>query len=90
MSELNPDSSLKFPTTISIKCFGENCDDFDIHVAQIVRQHCDNLCEGAVTTRPSTGKKFIAVSVKVTLTDRARADRLFQALSDDPKIIMTV
>ena len=49
---------LEFPCDFPIKAMGKAAEDFDSHVVQIVRNHVDDLPEGAITTRPSSNGKL--------------------------------
>lgn len=83
-------SLLEFPCQFAIKAMGLSRDDFDAIVVEIVRRHVDDLHEGAVTTRPSSGGKYTAVTVMIEATSRAQLDAIYQALTDSPDVLMAL
>jgi uncharacterized protein len=65
-------------------------DDFDAVVVEIVRRHVEDLHEGAVSTRPSSGGKYSAVTVTIQATSRMQLDAIYQALTDHPDVLMAL
>lgn len=83
-------SLLEFPCDFPIKAFGRGGTDFDLRVVEIVRRHAPDLGENAVSSRPSTGGKFAAVTVIVRARDQAQLDAIYRDLSASPDIIMAL
>jgi putative lipoic acid-binding regulatory protein len=81
MSESENDTLLEFPCDFGVKAMGESSDDFDLIVVGIVRQHVDNIAEGAVTTKQSSGGKFTSVTVNIQATSKAQLDAIYQQLT---------
>lgn len=81
MSESENDTLLEFPCDFGVKAMGESSDDFDLIVVGIVRQHVDNIEEGAVTTKQSSGGKFTSVTVNIQATSKAQLDAIYQQLT---------
>ena len=81
MSESENDTLLEFPCDFGVKAMGESSDDFDLIVVGIVRQHVDNIMEGAVTTKQSSGGKFTSVTVNIQATSKAQLDAIYQQLT---------
>jgi uncharacterized protein len=84
------ESLLEFPCAFSIKAMGLASDDFDAVVVEIVRRHVEDLHEGAVSTRPSSGGKYSAVTVTIQATSRMQLDAIYQALTDHPDVLMAL
>jgi putative lipoic acid-binding regulatory protein len=81
---------LEFPCDFSIKAMGLATADFDLLVAEIVRNHAPDLGEGAVKSRPSKGGKYLAVTVTITATSKKQLDCIYQDLTDHELILMSL
>jgi putative lipoic acid-binding regulatory protein len=55
-----------------------------------VRTHVPNLGEGAVSTRPSSGGKYLSVSVRVQAQSREQMDALYRDLSGHQRVLMVL
>jgi hypothetical protein len=60
---------------------GPSSDDFDAIVVAIIRNHTDDIAEGAIATKQSSGGKFTSVSVTITATSKAQLDAIYMELS---------
>lgn len=74
------ESPLKFPCVFPIKAMGLAEENFDALVVSIVRRHVPDTPEGAVTTRPSSGGKYLAVTVTVEAQSREQLDAIYYDL----------
>jgi hypothetical protein len=72
---------LEFPCEFAIKAMGPSSDDFDAIVVAIIRNHTDDIAEGAIATKQSSGGKFTSVSVTITATSKAQLDAIYMELS---------
>ena len=63
-------------------------EDFEALVLEIVRKHVADLPEGASTTRPSAGGKYLAVTVTFTAQSQAQLDALYNELTRQPRVKM--
>ena len=81
---------LVFPCQFSVKAMGLATDDFDMLVVEIVNRHVPNLGEGSVTTRSSKGGKYISVTVTFEARSKAQLDLIYQALSDNDRVLMSL
>jgi len=84
------DTLLKFPCEFPIKVMGKAGEDFDLLVAEIVRRHCHDLKEGAVTVRHSSGGKYVSVTVSFTAQSGAQLDGLYTELSRHERVMMVL
>ncbi|BBA35266.1 UPF0250 protein TevJSym_ao00670 [Methylocaldum marinum] len=85
-----PASLLQFPCDFPIKAFGHSRPDFHGLVVDIVRRHTPNLAEGAVTSRPSHGGKFMAVTVTIRAESKAQLDAIYRDLTGCSEILMAL
>jgi len=84
------DALFQFPSAFSIKVMGLAAPDFDALVVEIVRRHVPGLGEGAVRVRPSSGGKYLAVTVSFQAESRAQLDDLYRELSGHPRVLMSL
>lgn len=89
MSDSN-DTLLEFPCPFPIKVMGKAGEGFDLWVVEIVRRHAPDLGEGAVQTRPSSGGKYIAVTVTINAQSKAQIDAIYRELTGDPRVLMAL
>lgn len=80
------DTLLEFPCDFPIKAMGETSDDLDQIVMEIVRRHVDDIAEGAVSRRESSGGKFTSITVTIRATSKAQIDAIYQDLTDHHRI----
>lgn len=84
------DSLLEFPCQFAIKAMGKARDDFDAIVVEIVRRHVEDIREGAVTSRPSKGGNYTAVTVVIEATSRSQLDAIYLDLTACPDVLMAL
>lgn len=86
-----PDESpLQFPCSFPIKAMGRADSGFDALVVRIVRRHAPDVGEGAVTARPSSGGKYLAVTVTVTARSRDQLDAIYRDLTACEQVLMAL
>jgi len=81
-----PEGPLVFPCHFPIKALGRAAPDFDALVVEIVRRHCPDLTENAVTHRLSQGGKWLSVTVVIRAQSRVQLDAIYQALTDHERV----
>ena len=72
---------LQFPCEIAVKAMGRADDEFEAIVVEIVRRHVADLGEGSVSSRRSSGGKYLSVTVRVNAVSREQMDALYRELS---------
>ena len=89
---MKPRSSeiLQVPTPFAIRAFGHDQDDFQMLVFSIVQRHVPDLSLSAVSNRPSSGGKYLAVTVRFTATSRRQLDAIYSDLNAHEKIVMVL
>jgi len=80
MAEEN-ETLIEFPCDFDIKAMGPTSDDFDAIVVDIVRRHVDDIKEGAVSSKQSSGGKFTSITVTVYVSNKPQLDAIYQDLS---------
>lgn len=86
----NEDTLLEFPCEFSIKTMGKSDPDFATEVTEIVLKHVPELYDGAVSSRPSKGGKWLAVTITITATSKAQLDAIYLDLSSFDKVVMSL
>ena len=84
------DTLLEFPCRFPIKAMGVSSSQFDLIVVEIIRRHVDDIREGAVSSRPSKGGKYTAVTVVIEASSREQLDAIYQDLSAHPDVLMAL
>ena len=84
------ESLLEFPCQFPIKAMGKSRDDFDAIVVEIIRRHVPDIREGAVTSRPSKGGNYTAVTVVIEATSREQLDAIYLGLTACPDVLMAL
>lgn len=81
---------LEFPCQFAIKAMGKSSADFDTVVVEIVRRHCTDIREGAVSSRPSKAGTYTSVTVMIEATSREQLDAIYQGLTDHPDVLVAL
>jgi hypothetical protein len=81
---------LRFPCDFPIKVMGRAAPGFEALVVQIVRRHAPDLGEGAVSSRVSSGGRYLSVTLTVRAEGRAQLDAIYRELSAHPDVLMSL
>ncbi len=81
---------MEFPCSFGLKAMGLATDDFDALVFSLVSQHVKNLSEGAVTTKPSGGGKYISVTITFEATSRKQLDEIYHTVTAHERVLMAL
>ncbi|HDY85014.1 hypothetical protein LCGC14_0644390 [marine sediment metagenome] len=80
MAVEDKEAKLEFPCDYGIKAMGVTDPEFDTIVVGIVRRHIDDIKEGAVTVKQSSGGKFISVTVDFYVENREQLEAIHRDL----------
>ncbi|MCG6939874.1 MAG: DUF493 domain-containing protein [Thiohalocapsa sp.] len=72
---------LEFPCTFPIKAMGAADSDIEAVVWEILSRHAPDLAPADVTTRRSSGGKWLAVTARVRAHSKAQLDAIYRELS---------
>ena len=81
---------LEFPCDFPIKVMGKNHVDFEITVMAILNKHVPNLAEGAFQSRPSSGGKYISITVTIQAESKDQLDNIYRELSGHELVLMAL
>ena len=79
---------LEFPLIFPLKIIGVNEDDFEGFAVEIVRKYFPDLLAENITSRPSNGDKYLAVSVEFWAESRDKIDALCAELATYSRVKM--
>jgi putative lipoic acid-binding regulatory protein len=86
----NEETLLEFPCDFPIKVMGRAEPGFDCLVVELVRKHAPDLKEGAVTSRPSKGGKWLSVTVTLRAESKSQIDAIYHDLTAHEKVVMAL
>lgn len=85
---MNEDESpFEFPCDFPIKAFGHDTGDFDELVLELVSRHAPELTRDQLTTRSSSGGRYLSVTVHLRAESRDQLDRIYQSLSAHERVL---
>jgi uncharacterized protein len=91
MPDIPPEQSLiEYPSAFPIKVMGMNVDGFADAVVQIAQRFDPAFRPETVETRPSSGNKYLGVTVTITATSREQLDEVYRTLSTHPLVKMVL
>ena len=79
-------SLIEYPSRFPIKVMGKNVGGFVHAVTDIARRFDPSFDASTVELRPSSGAKYLGVTVTVTATSREQLDELYRTLSTHPMV----
>ena len=87
MREIPAEESLiEYPCRFPIKVMGVNADGFVHAVTEVARRFDPTFDAATVEMRPSSGGKYLGVTVTITATSREQLDELYRTLSTHPMV----
>ena len=79
-------SLIDYPSPFPIKVLGANVDGFVHALTDIARRFDPGFDAATVELRPSSGNKYLGVTLTVTATSREQLDELYRTLSTHPMV----
>lgn len=87
MQDIPADQSLiEYPSEFPIKVLGHNVDGFEAAMLALALQHDPTFVDTRVERRPSSGGKYMGLTLTITATSREQLDGLYRALSGHPMV----
>ncbi len=80
------DSLIEYPSAFPIKVMGAQVDGFEAAMAAIALQFDPGFDPVTVERRPSSGGKYMGLTLTVTATSREQLDELYRTLSTHPMV----
>jgi putative lipoic acid-binding regulatory protein len=79
-------SLIEYPSAFPIKVMGVNEAGFVAAISEIASRFDPAFDPASVETRPSSGGKYLGVTITVTATSREQLDELYRTLSTHPLV----
>jgi hypothetical protein len=87
MREIPPEQSLiEYPSAFPIKVMGAQVEGFVDAMVSVARQFDPAFDAASVEQRPSSGGKYLGLTLTVTATSREQLDELYRTLSTHPMV----
>lgn len=83
------DSPIKFPCRFPIKVMGRNTPEFEALVMQAIALHAGESPMD-IHRRPSSGGKFVSVTVTITAESRDQLDEIYRSLTASEQVLFAL
>jgi putative lipoic acid-binding regulatory protein len=84
------DTLLEFPCDFPIKVMGASTDDFRSLVVGIITRHFGTPAEGSIEERPSSGGKYLGITVTVRAESKAQLDAAYLELTSCRQVLVAL
>ena len=87
MREIPPEQSLiQYPSAFPIKVMGAQVEGFVDALIAVARQFDPGFDASTIEQRPSSGGRYLGVTLTITATSREQLDELYRTLSTHPMV----
>lgn len=80
----------QFPHDMTLKVFGDADAGLADIVCAILARHLGEFSPRNLSTRPSSGGRFVAVSVDITVHNRVQVEGIYRDLNAEPRVRMAI
>jgi hypothetical protein len=84
------DTLLEFPCDFPIKVMGAATDDFRSLALGIITRHFGPPAEGAIEERPSSGGKYLGITITVRAESKAQLDAAYGELTSCRQVLVAL
>ena len=84
------DSLIEYPSQFPIKVMGVNVDGFAEAITALAQRFDPTFDPSTAELRPSSGGKYLGVTVTITATSREQLDNLYRAFTAHPLVKMVL
>lgn len=84
------DTLLEFPTEFPIKIMGEATDEFRSLAIGIVTRHFGALAPEHIEERPSSGGKYLGLTLTVRAESKAQLDAVYTELTSCRQVLVAL
>ncbi len=78
---------IDYPTDYPLKVIGLAADDLVAHVLALLARAAPGVALGEATTRPSSGGKYLSVTVDARLESEEQRRAIYEALKGDARVV---
>lgn len=87
MPDTPPEESLiQYPCQFPIKVMGQQAEGFVEAIAVVARQFDPSFDATTIEQRPSSGGRYLGLTITITATSRDQLDELYRTLSTHPMV----
>ncbi|MGL6112034.1 MAG: YbeD family protein [Rubrivivax sp.] len=86
MATPDPPSLIEYPSVFPVKVMGTNMPGFEQAMVDIALQFDPGFDRSTLQVRPSSGGKYLGLTLSVTATSREQLDALYRSLSGHPLV----
>jgi putative lipoic acid-binding regulatory protein len=87
MADIPPEQSLiEYPSAFPIKVMGAQVEGFEAAMVAVAQYFDPGFDVASVERRPSSGGKYMGLTLTVTATSREQLDELYRTLSTHPMV----
>jgi hypothetical protein len=83
-------SLIEYPSLFPIKVMGTNDPDFEQAVVEIALQFDPGYDRSTLELRPSSGGRYLGLTLSITATSREQLDGLYRSLSSHPLVKVVI
>ncbi len=87
---INPETGealIDFPTHFTYKVTGENSNDFEETIINLMKEVDPNLDHDRIKRTLSRTGKYLSLTIDVYVTEQAHVDKVYALLKDEEKVI---
>lgn len=84
------ESLIQFPVSFPLKAMGKNVPEFEDTILDIVRRHVPGDDFESMSSRLSSGDKYISITVTFIARSRPQLDAIYQLLSEQESVLMAL
>ncbi|MCB1785529.1 MAG: DUF493 domain-containing protein [Chromatiaceae bacterium] len=78
----------EFPCEYQIKAMGQDDGHFHELVVEIIERHCNTVQHESLRLRPSSGGKYVSVSITIVADSREQLDAIYDDLTAHDKVLV--
>jgi putative lipoic acid-binding regulatory protein len=87
---MTDDTLLEFPCRFPIKVMGAATDDFRSLVLGIITQHFGEPAAVDIEERPSTGGRYLGITITVDAQSKAQLDAVYRDLTSCRQVLVAL
>jgi uncharacterized protein len=84
------ESIMEFPCEFCYKVFGKNNPEFIESVKKIFAKYHPEVAQGSWQQKESKDKNYLSISITVQAESKQKLDQVYQAMTDDENILMSM
>ena len=81
---------IEYPNRFPLKVFGNQSDDFEPIVLDLIRTRCPQAEHIDVRRRSSKGGKYLALTLTFTVYSQQQLEQIYQDLYDCEQVVMSL